>query len=280
MNILRQNSYTGIIALGLTFVIIAGGIDLSVGSMTALVGAVVIFSLNALAGWGCSPALAITGAILTGVIAGAVCGVLNALLVTFGKIVPFIATLGTMSIFRSLTLYITQAGEVKSVVDTYSHFGMGRFLEVPTPVWVFALLAIVFSVILHAMPFGRYALSVGASERVSRYAAIPVSVIRFMTYVICGATVGITAVLLSSRLNSVSPTTTGLYYELDAIAAVVIGGTSMSGGKGTIWGTVVGVLILGIVNNMLNMWGVSPFLQGTVKGAVILAAVLIQRPRD
>jgi len=261
----------------LTFVIIAGGIDLSVGSMTAFVGAIVIFALNALSGLGCSPALAITGAILTGIMAGAVCGVFNGLLVTFGKIVPFIATLGTMSIFRSLALHITKAGEVRSVVDAYPGFGMGTFLGVPTPVWVFVILAVGFSVILHAMPFGRYTLSVGASERVSRYAAIPVSTIRFMTYVICGATVGITAVLLSSRLNSVSPTTTGLNYELDAIAAVVIGGTSMSGGKGTIWGTVVGVLILGIVNNMRNMWGVSPFLQGSVKGAVILAAVLIQR---
>ncbi|MCL1921563.1 MAG: ABC transporter permease, partial [Kiritimatiellaeota bacterium] len=205
---------------------------------------------------------------------------LNGLLVTFGKIVPFIATLGTMSVFRSLTLYVTQAGEVTSAVATYSNFGMAYFLKIPTPAWVFIMLAIVFSVMLHAMPFGRYALSVGASERVSRYAAIPVSTIRFTTYALCGATVGVTAVLLSSRLNSVSPTTTGLNYELDAIAAVVIGGTSMSGGKGTVWGTVVGVLILGIVNNMLTMWGVSPFLQGTVKGMVILTAVLIQRPRD
>ena len=259
LNILRQNSYTGIIALGMTFVIIAGGIDLSVGSMTALVGGITLLALNALAPHVSVP-LAIAGAIGCGVIVGAACGAVNGCLVTLGRVVPFVATLGTMTIFRSLTLYMSGAGEIRSSLEAYSTFGMGRWLEIPTPVWIFGALAILFSVVLHAMRFGRYTLAVGASENVARFAAIRVNFIRFMSYVIGGMTVGVAAVLLSSRLNSISSTTTGVGYELDAIAAVAIGGASMNGGGGTIWGTVVGVLILGIVNNMLNMWQVSPYL--------------------
>ncbi len=281
LNVLRQVSYSGILALGLTFVILAGGIDLSVGSMTAWVGGLSILALNAgqrlMPG---QPMLAIAAATLAGLLAGLLSGCLNGLLVTRGRVVPFIATLGTLAIFRSLTLYVAGAGEFRSAVDQYADLGMGRLLGVPVPVWVFALLAGIFSLVLHATRFGRYVLAVGANDRVATYAAIPVQRIRFLTYALSGLTVGVTAVLLSARLNSISSTTAGLNFELDAIAAVIIGGTAMTGGRGTIWGTVVGALILGIVNNMLNMLGVSPYLQGTVKGLVIIGAVLIQRPRD
>jgi ribose transport system permease protein len=278
LNVLRQVSYTGIVALGLTFVILAGGIDLSVGSMVAWVGGLTVLALNALAG-ALPPVAAIAVACVAGVAAGAVCGAANGLLVTAGRVVPFIATLGTLAVFRSLALYVAGAGEFRSQVERFADLGMGHLLGMANPVWAFALLAVIFTVLLERTRFGRYVLAVGSNERVAVYAAVPVARVRFLTYVLSGATAGVSAVLLAARLNSVSSTTAGLNFELDAIAAAIIGGTAMSGGRGTIWGTVVGALILGIVNNMLNMLGVSPYLQGTVKGLVIVGAVLIQRPQ-
>ncbi|MBM7036115.1 ABC transporter permease [Vibrio ulleungensis] len=275
-NVLRQVSYTGIIALGMTFVIIAGGIDLSVGSMLALVGVLVIMLLNYLGdGWS-AVFIAIAGAMVLGSIFGAI----NGLLTTKGKIASFVATLATMSIFRSLTLYVSDAGEMVSQNQHYPDVGTGYFLGLPVPVWVFLLLAIVGHILLKHTAFGRHVCAVGSNPKVAAYSAINVQRVYFMTFVILGFTVGVSAVMLSSRLNSVSPGDAGLFYELDAIAAVVIGGTALSGGKGTLWGTVVGAIILGIINNMLNLLGVSPYLQGTVKGLVILIAVLMQFKRS
>ncbi|HOO33072.1 MAG TPA: ABC transporter permease [Thermotogota bacterium] len=275
MNILRQVSYTGIIGLGMTFVIITGGIDLSVGSMTALVGGIAILVLNALGGgiW------AIIVAVLAAIGIGAGFGAINGLVITKGRVAPFIVTLGTMAIYRSLTLYISGAGEFRSQSDLFPELGMGYFLGIPIPVWIFIGLAVLFSVILNHTRYGRYICAIGSNERVAKYAAIKIDRIRFLAYVIIGVTVAVTAVLLSSRLNSISSSNAGQNYELDAIAAVIIGGTAMSGGSGTIFGTVIGAIILGIVNNMLNMLGVSPYLQGTVKGLVIIGAVLIQRKK-
>jgi ribose transport system permease protein len=150
---------------------------------------------------------------------------------------------------------------------------MGSLLGVPIPVWVFLGLALLFGVLLTRTRYGRYVCAVGSNERVATYSAIKVDRVKFVSYVLVGLTVAVSAVLLSSRLNSVSSTN----FEMDAISAVIIGGTPMSGGTGTISGTVIGAVILGIVNNMLNMLGVSPYLQGTVKGLVIISAVLIQR---
>ncbi|PIE32878.1 ribose ABC transporter permease [candidate division KSB3 bacterium] len=272
LNILRQVSYTGVIGLGMTFVIISGGIDLSVGSMVALVGGIAVTTLNYFGGG----TFAIFMAILTGSLVGILCGMFNGLIVTKGRIAPFIVTLGTMSIFRSLTLYIKNAGEFRSESALYPKIGAGFFLGMPIPVWVFLVLAILFQVLLSNTRYGRYVCAVGSNEQVALYSAIKVNLIKFFTYVLTGLTVGVSAVMLSARLNSISSTNAGVYYELDAIAAVVIGGTSMSGGSGTIYGTVIGAIILGIINNMLNMLGVSPYLQGTVKGLVIILAVLLQ----
>lgn len=274
-NILRQSSYTGIIALGMTFVIISGGIDLSVGSMVALVGGIVIVLLNYFGG----DPMAITWAILAGLCMGVLVGAVNGLIVTKGKIAPFIATLGTMSIFRSLTLYISNAGEFRSASDVYPVIGSGYFLGLPIPVWVFFIMAVVFHVILNNTRFGRYVCAVGSNEKVAVYSAIKIDMVKLMTYALTGFAVAVTSIMLSSRLNSLSSSNAGVFYELDAIAAVVIGGTSMSGGSGTIMGTVIGAIILGMINNMLNMIGVSPYLQGTVKGLVIIFAVLVQYKR-
>ncbi|GEM77814.1 ABC transporter permease [Vibrio superstes] len=275
-NILRQVSYTGIIALGMTFVIIAGGIDLSVGSTLALVGVLIIMLLNYLGiGW-----MSVSLAIVAAMVLGALFGAINGLLTTVGKITAFVATLATMSIYRSLTLYLSDAGEVVSSNPNYPKIGTGYFLELPIPVWVFLILAVIGHVLLKHTAFGRHVCAVGSNPKVATYSAINVQKIVFLTFVLLGFTVGVSAVMLSSRLNSISPGDAGLFYELDVIAAVVIGGTAMSGGKGSIWGTVVGAIILGIINNMLNLLGVSPYLQGTVKGAVILLAVLMQFKRS
>ena len=274
-NMLRQSSYTGIIALGMTFVIISGGIDLSVGSMVALIGGIIILLLNYFGG----DPMAIAVAILAGICLGLIAGGFNGLIVTKGKIAPFIATLGTMSIFRSLTLYISNAGEFRSASDIYPVIGSGYFISVPIPVWIFFGLAVVFHILLNNTRFGRYVCAVGASEKVAVYSAIKIDWVKMMTYALTGLSVAVTSIMLSSRLNSVSSSNAGVFYELDAIAAVVIGGTSLSGGIGTIMGTVVGAIILGMINNMLNMVGVSPYLQGTVKGLVIIFAVLVQYKR-
>ena len=275
-NILRQVSYTGTIALGMTFVIVGAGIDLSVGSMVAFVGVLTIFLMNYLGGG----AMAVFAAILTALAAGSLCGAFNGLIVTRGRITSFIATLGTMSIFRSLTLYMSEAGEVISQNDLYPQIGGGYLFNIPYPVIIFLGLALFFHFLLNNTAFGRHICAVGANQQVAVYSAIKVRWVTFMAFVITGFTVGVTAILLSSRLNSISPGDAGIFYELDAIAAVVIGGTPLSGGKGSIWGTVIGAVILGIINNMLNMLGVSPYLQGTVKGFVILLAVLAQFKRS
>jgi ribose transport system permease protein len=275
-NVLRQISYTGIIALGMTFVIIAGGIDLSVGAMTAFVGGIVIIMVNHFGG-GILAILIATG---VAILMGAAAGAFNGLIITKGKVAPFIVTLGTWGMFRSLTLYISGAGEFRSDSILFPELGMGYILRIPIPVWVLLGLAVFYGVLLNRTKFGRYACAIGSNERVAEYSAINVPKIKFFTYIITGVNVAITSVLLSSRLNSINPTTAGSGFELDAIAAVIIGGTALSGGTGSILGTLIGAIILGIVNNMLNLLGVSPYLQGTVRGLVIIGAVLIQRQRS
>jgi len=274
-NILRQSSYTGIIGLGMTFVIISGGIDLSVGSMVSFVGGTVILLLNYLGG----DTAAIAWAVCAGLCLGLITGSLNGLIVTKGRIAPFVATLGTMSIFRSLTLYISNAGEFRSASEIYPAIGSGYFLNLPIPVWTFFTMAVVFHVILNNTRLGRYVCAVGANEKVALYSAIRIDRVKLATYALTGLSVAVSSIMLSSRLNSLSSSNAGIFYELDAIAAVVIGGTSLSGGRGTIIGTAVGAVILGMINNMLNMVGVSPYLQGTVKGVVIILAVLVQYRR-
>ena len=271
-NILRQVSYTGIIALGATFVIIAAGIDLSVGSMVALVGVVSMYAMNSVTG----DFSGVLTAVLVALVVGSGLGAVNGALVTKGRVTAFIVTLATMSIFRSSALYLSDAGEVVGNNALYPELGGGYLWGIPFPVWVFFALAILGHVLLVHTPFGRHVCAVGANANVARYSAISVDRIIFLTFVIAGFCVGVSAILLSSRLNSVSPGDMGAFFELDAIAAVVIGGTRLSGGRGTIVGTVIGALILGIINNMLNLLGVSAYLQGLVKGAVILVAVLLQ----
>lgn len=280
LNILRQISYTGIIGLGMTFVIIAGGIDLSVGSMAAFAGALGIMGMNVLAGAGSPQWIGVAAACAIALAVGFTGGAINGLVVTKGRIAPFIVTLGTMAIFRSLSLYLGDAGEFRSANQLYGDIGSAVLLYVPVPVWLMLGIAALFSLLLKRTRYGRYVRAVGSNQRVALYSSIDVDKVRFLTYVINGAVVAVSAILISMRFNAVGSSTLGVNYEMDAIAAAVIGGTSMAGGSGTIWGTVIGAVILGIINNMLNMVGISPYLQGTVKGIVIIGAVLIQRRKD
>ncbi|MDR2630880.1 MAG: ABC transporter permease [Spirochaetaceae bacterium] len=272
-NILRQQSYTGIIALGMTLVIISGGIDLSVGSMMAFVGGVTIYLLNTFPG---NSLLGVIAAFLFALVFGTFTGLVNGLMVTRGRIAPFIATLGTMSIFRSLIQYFSGASNIVSKNTIYPLIGSGIFLGIPVPVWVFLILAGLLHVVLNNTRFGRYVCAVGANEQVARYSAINVRFIKLIPYAITGFTVAVTALLWSTRINCIQSSGDGTGYELEAIAAVVIGGTSMSGGKGSIIGTVMGAIMLGMINNMLVLGGVSSFLQQAARGLVIIAAVLLQ----
>jgi ribose transport system permease protein len=273
--ILWQISYTGVIALGMSLVIISGGIDLSVGSMMAYTAGVTLIFLNWLTPRvGPIPAAAI--AAVSCILIGGACGALNGLLVTKGKIAPFIATLGTMSIFRSLIQQFSQAANIVSTNKTYQNFGGSYQSAAVYAVGAFVVCVIVFHLLLNNTRMGRYICAVGANEQVARYSAINVGVIKFMPYLITGLTVGVCALLWSSRMNAIQPTNDGNGYELNVIAAVVIGGTSMSGGKGSIWGAVLGCIILGMINNMLVLGGVSAFLQQAVRGLVIIIAVLLQ----
>jgi len=280
MNILRQVSYTGIIALGMTFVIIGGGIDLSVGSMTAFIGAIVVLLMNYLGPVIGSEAIVIVIAIATGITVGVVLGAFNGFMITKGKIAPFIVTLGSMAIFRSLTLYIGNAGEIRSSNIIYGEFGMGSFMRIPVPVWVMLILAAILSLVLNNTRYGRYICAVGSNQNVAMFSAINVDFVRFFSYTLNGILIAVSSILLASRFNAVSTSNMGLGFELDVIAAVIVGGTALTGGRGTVWGTVCGAVILGIINNMMNMVGVSPYLQGTVKGIVILGAVYIQRQKQ
>ena len=280
VNILRQVSYTGIIALGMTFVIIGGGIDLSVGSMTAFVGAVVVLLMNSLNTVIENEVIVIIIGIATGIMVGTLVGAFNGFMITKGKIAPFIVTLGSMAIFRSLTLYIGNAGEIRSSNILYGEFGMGSFMRIPVPVWVMLILAAILNLVLNNTRYGRYICAVGSNQDVARFSAINVSFVRFFSYTLIGILVALSSILLASRFNAVSTSNMGLGFELDVIAAVIVGGTTLTGGRGTVWGTICGAVMLGVINNMMNMVGVSPYLQGTVKGIVILGAVYIQRQKQ
>ena len=272
LNITRQVSYSGIIALGMTFIIIGGGIDLSVGSLLAFSGTIGIIAMNHVE----SPMAGMLLAVAATLFAGLLGGSLNGALINVGKLPPFIATLGTMSIFRSLTLQMTNAGTLSTANEIYGKVGGAVFLKVPLPTIVLFVLTALGSIILLRTRFGRHVCAIGSNVRVAQYAAINTSLVSFCTYALTGLLTGLSGLLLGGRLCSLSSTTAGMGYELDAIAASIIGGTSMSGGKGSLAGTLMGVLILGIISNILVMWNVSANLQDTVKGVVIIAAVLIQ----
>ena len=269
-NILRQVSIVGIIALGMTFVIISGGIDLSVGSVVAVCG-VVILVLQEMG-------VPVVLSIAAGCAVGMGIGCMNGFIIAKAKLAPFIVTLATMTIVRSLVIFFSDGSSVIGDANSvFTQIGGGKLGMIPIPVIIFAGMIVLCYFLLNKTKFGRYVFAVGGNETTALYSGIRVDKVKIMVYGLIGLMVGIAAMIESSRLASVSSSSSGLYYEMDAIAAVIIGGTPMIGGKGKISGTVVGIIILGVISNIMNLVNISPYLNGAVKGIIILVAVLLQK---
>lgn len=266
LNIAQQTSINAIVAAGMTFVIISGGIDLSVGSIVALSGVV----LGTLLHDGQPAAVAIPGALLVGVTAG----LLNGLLISVGGLPPFIATLGMMSVARGAALVFTEGRPVSGFDGGFRWLATGNAGPIPAPIVVMVAVYAAAHVVLTRTTFGRYVYAIGGNEEATRLSGVSVRFHKTAIYCVAGLTSGIAAVVLTARLNSAQPIA-GMMYELDAIAAAVIGGTSLMGGEGSLGGTLVGALIMGVLRNGLNLLGVSSFVQQIVIGAVIVGAVLV-----
>lgn len=271
-NLLRQVSINAIIAFGMTFVILTGGIDLSVGSILALASA---FMANFIV-TGMDPVVAIFVAAGIGIILGGI----NGLIITYGKVAPFIATLATMTIYRGATLVFTDGNPISGLTSdqTFHNFGQGDLLGLPIPAITMLLSFLVLWFVLQGTSLGRHTYAVGGSEKVSYIAGIKINGVKIFAYALTGMLSAIAGAIITARLNSAQPTA-GTGYELDAIAAVVLGGTSLAGGRGHIVGTLIGALIIGTLNNGLNILDVSSFYQQVVKGIVILLAVLADRKK-
>lgn len=271
-NILRQTSINAVIAAGMTFVILTGGIDLSVGANFAFSGAV--------AAWMIASGQPAIVAVIAALIVGMLIGVANGFIVSKGKLQPFIVTLATMTIFRGATLVFTQGKPIgagyEANAEAFSAIGSGYTLGIPNPILIMILVFGVCYFILKRTTIGRYVYAIGGNEEATKLSGVNVSRVKLFVYGISGFLAALAGVIITARLSSAQPTA-GTGYELDAIAAVVLGGTSLAGGVGSVLGTVVGALIIGILNNALNLLNVSSYYQLLAKGLVILIAVLLDR---
>lgn len=279
-NLLTRSAFIGIIAVGATFVITAGGIDLSVGSMAAVIAGVMIIVMNsAVDAFGTGVVTVLIGCTCS-IILGLGAGFTNGFLTTKGKIEAFIVTLGTMGIFRSLVTYFADGGTLSldfAIRNTYRPIYYESFGGLPIPVWVFIAVAILGWLLLNRTAFGRYCTAIGSNEAVAKYSAIKVDRIKTLTYVIQGLCVSLATIIYVPRLGSAS-SSTGVLWELEAIAAVIIGGTVLKGGYGRIGGTILGALILTTIGNILNFTDlISNYLNGTMQGLIIIIAVWLQR---
>lgn len=272
LSLIRQSAVNGLIAFGMTVVILTGGIDLSVGSVLALCTSVCAMMISS----GVNVGLAMTASLALGVILGGI----GAVMIAYGKIQPFIATLVTMTIYRGITMIITGGKPVSKLGESALLNGIGRgvFLGIPVPVWILAVIFFIFLFILKKMIIGRKIYAVGSNDKAAALAGVNINGVKILVYSISGLMSALAGLILLSRLGSAQPTL-GSGYELDAIAAVAVGGTSMSGGRGQIYGTLIGVLIIAVLNNGLNIMGVSSYYQEVVRGIVILLAVLSDRKR-
>lgn len=272
-NLLLQVSTNGFIAFGMTFVILTGGIDLSVGSILALSGALTA----GLIGAGVPAWIAIIFALVFGGILGA----FNGILISYGKLAPFIVTLATMTIFRGATLVFTNGNPIVKKLgenDLFSFLGQGYLLDIPFPAILMFIVFIMLYFLLHKTSFGKSVYAIGGNEKAAYVSGIKINKSKIIIYSISGVMAAISGLIVTSQLSSATPTA-GASYEMDAIASVVLGGTSLSGGKGRIVGTLFGCLLIGVINNGLNIIGVSSFWQQVVKGVVILVAVLLDSVR-
>lgn len=290
LNVARQISENAIIATGMTFVILTGGIDLSVGSLLALVGvvgAMVLTHEGLLVAW--EPGMVMALTFIAGLGVGGGVGALNGLMVAGFRVPPFIATLAMMTICRGLARLLTNGipvglppasdpwfSEKARMLERFSVWGQGYWLAVPVPVWVMGAVMLLAHGILTQTRFGRYVYAIGGNPTAARLSGVKVGMVVFSVYLIVGLLTAISGLIEMSMLQSGAPEA-GFLYELNAIAAVVVGGTSLSGGRGSVGGTLVGALLIGVLNNGLNLLGISPFYQDIAKGVVILAAVLFDQ---
>lgn len=282
INILRNNAGVGIIALGMAFVIIAGGIDLSVGSTLVAIGAASMMMLDIgpkgfLGNLGITglPAFALT--IVLAVLMGLVLGVLTGLLITKGRIAPFVATLGSMKILRSVTQHFMQGYNPRIPREflQLANLQVGGLMFMPIIYWLAIALILIY--VSQRTVWGRQVIAVGSNERAAQLSGVNVNRVKIGTYSLMGVLVGIASIIQVARIGTMDFANAGSGYEMDAIAAVVVGGTSMRGGRGTIFGTVLGMLIIAVMNNLLNLFGVPPFLREAAKGVIVIGSVLLQR---
>jgi len=265
MNVIRQTAIVGVLAIGMTFVILTAGIDLSVGSTLALVVVLVASVLQTGSTW---------LGLLVGLLVGTAVGVVNGLGVTRGRIPPFVMTLGVAGVARGLAFLYTGGTPIPVLKQDFLVLGTGYLGPVPIPSIVFVLLIVAAAVALRFTPFGRYVYAIGSNEEAARLSGINVPLYKVLVYALCGATAAVAGILYAAQL-AVGPPVAGQGYELDAIAAVVVGGASLMGGQGSIWGTLLGALIISMLANILNLMGVSPFVQPLAKGALIIIAVWV-----
>lgn len=270
LNILRQTSVNAIIAVGMTLVILTAGIDLSVGSVLALCGA---FAASLIA-----MEVPVLVAVPAALLAGAALGAISGIIIAKGKVQAFIATLVTMTLLRGVTMVYTDGRPISTgftdTADAFAWFGTGYALGIPVPVWLMVIVFAAAWYLLNHTRFGRYVYALGGNESATRLSGINVDRVKIGVYAICGMLAALAGIIVTSRLSSAQPTA-GMGYELDAIAAVVLGGTSLMGGKGRIMGTLIGALIIGFLNNALNLLDVSSYYQMIAKAVVILLAVLV-----
>lgn len=278
-NVLTRSAFIAIIGVGATFVIASGGIDLSVGSMAAFVASLMILFMNTGAGGGGWSTLALAMLLACGV--GGLCGLANGLVTTVGRIEPFIVTLGTMGIYRALTIWLANGGSIamksQDLRALYRPVYFGNVAGAPVPILVILAIAALGAFVLYRTAFGRHVVAVGSSQDVARYSGIPVSRVRTVAYVVQGLCVAVAVLVYVPRLGAATATT-GLLWELQAITAVVVGGTALRGGIGRVWGTVCGALLLEVVGNIMVLSSfVSEYLIGAVQGGIIIVAMLVQR---
>lgn len=270
--VVRQISINGILAVGVTYVLLTGGVDLSLGSVVALTGVVAASFAHP----GEFPVLV---PIALGMLAGTACGAVNGAVITFGRIAPFIVTLGMMTVARGLALVLSGGRPVSNLSREFTSIGSGDLLGIPLPIAILAGVAIVSHVFLSNTRLGRYVYAVGGNEHAARASGLNVTGVKIFAYTVCGTMAGLAGVVLASRITTGQPNA-GIAYELDAIAAVVIGGTSLSGGVGGIRGTILGALLMGVINNGLDLLNVSSYYQQIVKGLIIVGAVWLDKAEE
>ncbi|MGA2030648.1 MAG: ABC transporter permease [Thermoguttaceae bacterium] len=272
INVVRQISINGILAVGVTYVLLTGGVDLSLGSVVALTGVVAACFAH-------PDQYPTIVPVLMGVLAGGLCGAVNGLVVTKGRVAPFIVTLGTMTVARGLALVVSGGKPVSNLSRQFTSLGSGDLAGIPIPVIILFAITLVSYVFLKNVRLGRYIYAVGGNENAARAAGINVDAVKLFAYTVCGAMAGLAGVVLASRITTGQPNA-GVGYELDAIAAVVIGGTSLSGGVGGVGGTILGALLMGVINNGLDLLNVSSYYQQIVKGIIIVGAVWLDKRQE